>query len=74
MSALTSKKKMNVITKSRLDWDSFKKTEDLEEELAYSTKDGYVCGCVRLFVCVKGREREGGRERDRERRGETYRL
>jgi hypothetical protein len=48
---------ISTVAKSSYDWESFKEEENLEDDLAKATKDGYVRGCGRCWllcsaVCV----------------------
>ncbi|XP_019856037.1 PREDICTED: craniofacial development protein 1-like [Amphimedon queenslandica] len=42
LASLNKKPKLSTLEKSKLDWDSYKKDEGLEDELTYQTKDGYL--------------------------------
>ena len=55
LETLKGPKTLSTVVKSSIDWDQYKQTEGLEDQLAVAAKDGYVyilylCACI--YVCV----------------------
>ena len=53
LETLKGPKTLSTVVKSSIDWDQYKQTEGLEDQLAVAAKDGYVCILyIYIYMCV----------------------
>ena len=55
LETLKGPKTLSTVVKSSIDWDQYKQSEGLEDQLAVAAKDGYVCILyiyIHIYICV----------------------